>query len=300
MTSENHENDETLAAIRAEREALQAEREAFRQQRNEEREQHEAERDAYRAARDSFRNERDARRGERGDRSQRARPRGWDGPGPTPPFPPMPPMPPFGGPGAIFGPDGIFGPGGVFGPGGPFGGHQPGPRRHGGWDGRGRKTRAGRGDVRAAVLLILDEGPANGYQIMQQIEERTNGQWKPSSGSVYPVLQQLSDEGLIEDSLTDGRRTVSLTAEGTAYLEANRDQLKVPWLGGSAEEPEEDADDETVDEAIRVRDAVGQLAMAYLQVVQVGTAAQRGEALRVLTGARQSLYRILASDDTGE
>ena len=56
--------------------------------------------------------------------------------------------------------------------------------------------RARRGDVRAAILDLLAEGRSwNGYQIIQEIAERTSGVWRPSAGSVYPALQQLEDEG---------------------------------------------------------------------------------------------------------
>src|SRR5690606_30830681 len=58
-------------------------------------------------------------------------------------------------------------------------------------------TRMGRGDVRAAVLALLAERPMHGYQIIQEIDERSGGAWKPSPGSVYPTLQLLADEGLI-------------------------------------------------------------------------------------------------------
>src|SRR5690349_11942593 len=85
-----------------------------------------------------------------------------------------------------------FGPGGWGGYGGfPFGG----PGHGGGRFGRGRKAR--RGDIRTAALLLLAEEPRNGYQIMQEVEERSEGMWRPSPGSVYPALSQLEDEGLI-------------------------------------------------------------------------------------------------------
>jgi DNA-binding PadR family transcriptional regulator len=142
-----------------------------------------------------------------------------------------------------------------------------------------------------AILLLLDEGPANGYQIMQEIEQRSGGVWKPSSGSVYPALQQLEDEGLVQAAETEGRRMFDLTEAGHAYVSERRDTLTAPWdnPGPEAEPPS--------DEAIRIRDVVGQLAMAYAQVIQVGSESQRTEAVRVLTGARQALYRILAEDD---
>ncbi len=60
-----------------------------------------------------------------------------------------------------------------------------------------RKARAKRGDVRAAILSLLAEKPLNGYQIMQELEQRSRGSWRPSPGAVYPALQQLEDEGLV-------------------------------------------------------------------------------------------------------
>src|SRR6266699_2708256 len=64
-------------------------------------------------------------------------------------------------------------------------------------------------------------GPRNGYQIMSEIEERSGGAWRPSPGAVYPALQQLADEGLIEAEESAGRRAFSLTDEGRRYVEEN-------------------------------------------------------------------------------
>src|SRR4030088_2746910 len=98
---------------------------------------------------------------------------------------------------AALGPEGAglgapFGPwGGPGGPGGPGGGP---------WQGFGpfgRGPRAGRGDVRAATLTLLGEGPMHGYQVIQELSERSGGMWRPSPGSVYPTLQLLEDEGLV-------------------------------------------------------------------------------------------------------
>src|SRR3954447_15845463 len=108
-----------------------------------------------------------------------------------------------------------------FGPGGPGG---PGGR--GGGRGRGR---ARRGDVRAAMLLLLESQPQNGYQLIQEIERRTDGLWKTSPGSVYPALQQLEDEGLVRAAETEGRRAYELTEEGRQYVDANRDELADPF-----------------------------------------------------------------------
>ncbi|NUP53930.1 MAG: PadR family transcriptional regulator [Catenulispora sp.] len=197
-------------------------------------------------------------------------------------MPPMPPgpLPPIPGAGGTFTPfDVLGGLGAMFGgPPGPGGGR----RRHGG-------RRAGRGDVRITVLILLDEGPANGYQLMQEIEKRTNGGWKPSSGSIYPALQQLEDEGIVRTTEGEGRKMFALTEEGQTYVRDHRVDWTAPWEG--IEE-----DEGNTEEAARIREVIVQLAMAYMQVIQVGTDTQRSEAARVLVGARQALYRILAGD----
>src|SRR5919199_474312 len=81
-------------------------------------------------------------------------------------------------------------------PAGPGG---PGPR------GRGPR-RARRGDIRSAILLLLAEEPRNGYGLMQEVEERSDGMWRPSPGSVYPALSQLEDEGLVRAAESGGPR----------------------------------------------------------------------------------------------
>jgi hypothetical protein len=96
---------------------------------------------------------------------------------------------------------------------GPFG--FGGPRGFGGPGGfRGRGGKARRGDIRTASLLLLAEEPRNGYAIMQEIEQRSNGVWAPSPGSVYPALSQLEDEGLIRSEEQDGRKQFTLTDAG--------------------------------------------------------------------------------------
>ena len=106
------------------------------------------------------------------------------------------------------------------GPGGPWRGWWPGP------PGFPRGPKASRGDVRAAILALLREGPCNGYQIMSEIEERSGGAWRPSPGAVYPALQQLADEGLVEAEESSGRRTFSLTEAGRRHIEENPDAAR--------------------------------------------------------------------------
>ena len=57
---------------------------------------------------------------------------------------------------------------------------------------------------------------------MQEVEERSEGVWRPSPGSVYPALAQLEDEGLIRSQETDGRKLFVLTDEGRALGGARR------------------------------------------------------------------------------
>ena len=123
---------------------------------------------------------------------------------------------------------GSGGPGSRGGPGGfPFAGFG-GPARPGGpWRGGGRKAR--RGDIRTAALLLLAEEPRNGYQIMQEVEERSDGAWRPSPGSVYPALQQLEDEGLVRSEEIDGRKAFQLTDAGRALLAERDPERPAPW-----------------------------------------------------------------------
>jgi len=169
-----------------------------------------------------------------------------------------------------FGPDFGFGPAG-------------GPRDRG----RGR-GRAGRGDVRAAIISLLSEGPRNGYQIIQEINERTGGLWRVSSGSVYPTMSQLEDEGLIEPIDGNGRKLFGLTQAGREHAEQNAEQLAQLWEIG--------AEDARLGEFLQYRELIGQLAAATRQVYDVGAQAQREEAKKVLTSARQALYKLLAAD----
>jgi DNA-binding PadR family transcriptional regulator len=177
-----------------------------------------------------------------------------------------------------------FGPGGdfQFGFGGP-------PFGRGGGFGRGPKAR--RGDVRTAALLLLNEGPRNGYQIMQDIEERSGGVWRPSPGSVYPALQQLEDEGLIRPVENEGRKEFELTDAGREYVAERGTELAAPWdemKGGLS------------DEAIEAGNLMREVGLAFMQVLRAGSPPQIAEASKVLAETRRSLYRILAEGEPTE
>ena len=178
-------------------------------------------------------------------------------------------------------------------------------RRHAGWHSRsggpgdfwsfgrfpfGRGPRARRGDIRAAILALLAESPHNGYQIMQELEERSQGAWRPSPGSVYPALQQLEDEGLIRGEAASGSgggRTFDLTEQGRDYIQSHPEEVRSPWdeLGSEADEPRR-----------QLMASVRDIGLAVWQVSQAGTAAQLAEAQKLLSETRRALYRILAGD----
>jgi len=165
--------------------------------------------------------------------------------------------------------------------GGMFGGFP-----HGGPRGRGRKAR--RGDIRTAALLLLSEEPRNGYQIMQEVQERSGGVWRASPGSVYPALQQLEDEGLIRSEEHDGRKLYALTDEGRALV-AQRDAARpAPW---------EEMSGDVSDKAHELGRLMREVASAFVQVMRNGSEAQIGRAREVLADTRRELYRILADGD---
>ena len=147
-------------------------------------------------------------------------------------------------------------------------------------------TRMGRGDVRAAVLALLAEGPMHGYQIIHEIEERSGGAWKPSPGSVYPTLQLLADEGLIGAKESNGRKTYSLTDEGKKLADAAADQ-PAPW--------ESDGGRDHLRTGALPKAGID-LAHAVAQVGRSGKPEQVEKAVGVLDEARRKLYSILAED----
>jgi len=169
---------------------------------------------------------------------------------------------------------GGFGPGGPGGPGGWFG---PG-RGHGG-PGRARK-----GDVRSVILMLLADGPSNGYGLIKAINAKTGGFWRPSPGSIYPTLQQLVDEGLIQPTAAGGTRPeYELTDEGRAHVEEHREHLSSAWNASSHSWHEHG---ELLESAAKLAGVVRQVAMA-------GTPEQRTAAAGKLDELRRELYRML-------
>ena len=159
---------------------------------------------------------------------------------------------------------------------------------------RGPKVR--RGDVRAAILDMLKDEPMNGYQLISQIAERSGGAWKPSPGSVYPTIQQLEDEGLVESDDERGRRTLRLSEDGRRYVEEHADELAETWVpfGGEPRDSSRSGSDYS-----NLKPEIGQVMAAVWQIVTTGTDRQRREAINILVETRRSLYGLLADGDDG-
>jgi DNA-binding PadR family transcriptional regulator len=153
---------------------------------------------------------------------------------------------------------------------------------------RGRR-RASRGDVRAAVLALLAEEPQHGYAVIGQLAERSGGLWRPSPGSIYPVLAQLEEEGLVTSDSAEGRKVFRLTEAGVAYVAEHGDELREPWTPAQTRHR---------DRAVGLFEAVHSLGSAAKEVARNGSDAQVDQARTVLDEARRSLYRILAAEPT--
>ncbi|MFD5099190.1 PadR family transcriptional regulator [Streptomyces albidochromogenes] len=169
---------------------------------------------------------------------------------------------------------------------GPFGPPFGGPWGGGGRGRGGPRGRARRGDVRASILALLADRPMHGYEMIQEIGERSGGAWRPSPGSVYPTLQLLEDEGLIVSESEGGKKLFTLTGAGRTEAEAGP---QAPW-----EEAGRGVDWESMNE---VRQAGFGLMEAFGQVWKTGSAEQRQKALAVINESRKRLYLILADED---
>ncbi len=171
-------------------------------------------------------------------------------------------------------------------------GRARGPSSSGPWfprllfgDLRGGGPSLRRGEVRPLILAALAQKPMHGYEVIQALEARSGGRWRPSAGSVYPSLQLLADEGLVTSEEIDGRRTYSLSDAGRAAVAA-APIGRAPWSRG--------ADQDTPD----IRSLAVQLVGAGMQVQRMGSPAAQAEARRILVDARRRLYRLLADDDS--
>jgi DNA-binding PadR family transcriptional regulator len=132
------------------------------------------------------------------------------------------------------------------------------------------------------VLTLLAEEPMHGYQIITELADRTHGVWRPSPGSIYPLLQQLADEELVVSNDDGGRNVFSLTDQGRTVATDETDGTPI-WDRVAGEET-----------AVDLREAVDTVASAARQVAKTGTTEQATRAAEILTEARKRLYQLLA------
>jgi DNA-binding PadR family transcriptional regulator len=138
--------------------------------------------------------------------------------------------------------------------------------------------------VRSAILALLDDRPMHGYEMIQELEERTGGRWTPSAGSIYPTLQLLEDEGLVTPEEVEGRKVFSLTDAGKEAA-PERNEGGRPWEQGDEDSP---------------RFAVRQ---ELFRTVGAAKTVSRGDddelmtkAAEILKDTRRKLYGLLAEE----
>ncbi|HEU5014265.1 MAG TPA: PadR family transcriptional regulator [Roseiflexaceae bacterium] len=179
--------------------------------------------------------------------------------------------------------------------GGPFGG----PFRRGGpWgdpsdeDGGGRQ-RQRRGDIKFALLELLAEQPRHGYELMNELEQRYGGFYRPSPGSVYPTLQMLEDEGHLTSEQVEGKRVYTITDSGRKAL-AERQQHAGPEAHGrhGFRGPRH------APELHELRQSGMALMASLMQVAQHGTPEQVRAATKLLEATRREIYALLARNET--
>jgi DNA-binding PadR family transcriptional regulator len=150
------------------------------------------------------------------------------------------------------------------------------------------RHRARRGAIKGSVLRLVAERPMHGYELITEFEERSGGRWRPSPGSVYPVLAHLEDEGLVRAVDDDGRRRYEVTDAGRSWLDEHGDDAGLPWErwspGGRGD----------------LRRLGGEIFGQLRQLGRFGSAAQLERAREILARTRQELYEVLANPPSDE
>jgi DNA-binding PadR family transcriptional regulator len=148
----------------------------------------------------------------------------------------------------------------------------------GGWRGG---NRARRGDIKFLILEVLAEGPRHGYDIITELENKSNGRYRPSPGSVYPTLTLLEEGGYITGDTADGKRVFTITERGRELL------TKKPADAGT------DDDDDGID----LRSSAMKLGAAVMQAARASDAASQQKVRDILDTARREIYKILAESE---
>jgi DNA-binding PadR family transcriptional regulator len=124
----------------------------------------------------------------------------------------------------------------------------------------------------------------HGYEMLQELSERTSELWRPSPGSLYPALQLLEDQGLVRSVNDDGRRRYELTDDGRAEL-AQRPEGPAPWETMLRDANQAD---------LSLGSTLRQVAVAINQVAEAGSAEQKAMAEAMLKELRRQVYLLLA------
>jgi DNA-binding PadR family transcriptional regulator len=141
-----------------------------------------------------------------------------------------------------------------------------------------------RGDVRIAILSLLSEKASNGYGLIKEITDRSGGTWYPSPGSIYPTLQQLVDEELIEPTGEGKRSDFRLTSSGKEWIEAHADELAQVWQSADAR----------IEADAGLHESIAKLMGVIHQLRFAASDVQRTKAIETLDETRRALYAILA------
>jgi DNA-binding PadR family transcriptional regulator len=150
----------------------------------------------------------------------------------------------------------------------------------------GGRHRARRGAVPLAIFTLLAERPMHGYEIITELETRSEGRWRPSPGSIYPTLDRLEDRGLLSSTELDGKRQFSLTDRGRQVLaeirDAQADDAEAPWVQSGTEGRGD------------MRRLMSELGGQVRQIARFGDADQRDAARQILEDTKRKLYEVLA------
>lgn len=155
--------------------------------------------------------------------------------------------------------------------------------RHGHYHSRGwhGSMQARRGDMKYIILNVLSDESAHGYDVIRKLEEKSDGLWKPSPGSVYPTLQLLEDEDLVTYKTENGKKIYSITDRG-------RDELKNTPLKNPWERWEKD----DVKKFVRIRSAMNQIMPALAQINRSGDEKKIEQAFLIIKKATDELTKL--------
>jgi len=159
-----------------------------------------------------------------------------------------------------------------------------GPGGFGRFGGRGPGRRMRRGGIQVGILALLAEQPMHGYQIIQELANRSGGAWTPGAGSVYPALEQMEAQGLITGDQQDDKRVYTITDKGRLVAQHNQANSNAPW----------DEAAEASGPANELRQSVFSLLHAAQQLGRTGTDEQVKKAIELIDQARKQIYLILA------